>query len=54
MKSRVTKCAILAIALVAVASCGGSSSDESGAPTTLFQKNAAVIGNASVERFRWW
>ena len=43
MKSRVTKCAILAIALVAVASCGGSSSDESGAPTTLFQKNAAVI-----------
>ena len=43
MRSRVTKCAILAIALVAVASCGGSSSDESGAPTTLFQKNAAII-----------
>ena len=43
MKSRVTKCAILAIALVAVASCGGSSSDESGSPTTLFQKNAAII-----------
>ena len=35
MKSRVTKCAILAIALVAVASCGGSSSDESGTPTTV-------------------
>ena len=34
MKSRVTKCAILAIALVAVASCGGSSSDEAGTPTT--------------------
>jgi hypothetical protein len=43
MKSRVMKSAILAIALVAVASCGGSSSDESGSPTTLFQKNAAVI-----------
>jgi hypothetical protein len=43
MKSRVMKSAILAIALVAVASCGGSSSDESGSPTTLFQKNAAAI-----------
>jgi hypothetical protein len=32
----------LAIALVAVASCGGSSSDSSGSPTTLFQKNAAI------------
>ena len=48
MKSRVTKCAILAIALVAVASCGGSSSDESGSPTTLFQKNAAIIPTTTV------
>lgn len=48
MKSRVTKCAILAIALVAVASCGGSSSDESGSPTTLFQKNASIIPTTTV------
>ena len=48
MKSRVTKCAILAIALVVVASCGGSSSDESGSPTTLFQKNAAIIPTTTV------
>ena len=48
MKSRVTKCAILAIALVAVASCGGSSSDESGSPTTLFQKNAAIIPTTTI------
>lgn len=34
MRSRVTKCAILAIALVAVASCGGSSSDSSSPDTT--------------------
>ena len=48
MKSRVTKCAILAIALVAVASCGGSSSDKSGSPTTLFQKNASIIPTTTV------
>ena len=41
MKSRVTKCAVLAIALVAVASCGSSSSDSSGSDTTRV-KNAAL------------
>jgi len=42
MRSRVTKCAILAIALVAVASCGSSKSDSSG-PDTTRVKNAALV-----------
>lgn len=41
MRSRVTQCAILAIALVAVASCGGSSSDSS-SPDTTRLKNSAL------------
>jgi hypothetical protein len=45
MKSRVTKCAILAIALVAVASCGGSSSDTSSSETTV--ANEEVLGTTT-------
>jgi hypothetical protein len=41
MKSRVTKCALLAVAMVSVVSCGSSSSDSSGSDTTRV-KNAAL------------
>ena len=46
MRSRVTKCAILAIALVAVASCGGSSSDSS-SPDATRLKNSALPGGTT-------
>jgi hypothetical protein len=48
MKSRVTKCAILAIALVAVASCGGSSSDESGSETTVANEEVLDTTTSSI------
>ena len=47
MKSRVTKCAILAIALVAVASCGGSSSDSSSPDTTRLKNSALTPGTTT-------
>ena len=48
MKSRVTKCAILAIALVAVASCGGSSSDSSGSETTVANEEVLDTTTSSI------
>ena len=50
MRSRVTKCAILAIALVAVASCGGSSSDTSSSETTVANEEVleTTIGDDAV------
>ena len=48
MKSRVTKCAILAIALVAVASCGGSSSDESGSEATVANEEVLDTTTSSI------
>ena len=48
MKSRVTKCAILAIALVAVASCGGSSSDTSSSETTVANEEVLETTTSSV------
>ena len=48
MRSRVTKCAILAIALVAVASCGGSSSDTSSSETTVANEEVLETTTSSI------
>ena len=48
MRSRVTKCAILAIALVAVASCGGSSSDTSSSETTVANEEVLDTTTSSI------
>ena len=48
MKSRVTKCAILAIALVAVASCGSSSSDTSSSATTVVSEEVLETTTSSI------
>jgi len=48
MRSRVTQCAILAIALVAVASCGGSSSDTSSSETTVANEEVLETTTSSI------